>query len=68
MSKSVKIVLDSAGIQEMLKSVSIASICEYQAHRLTMASGVEYRADVYIGKTRVNAKAGTTKEVAKEIK
>lgn len=68
MSKNVKIELNSAGVQELLKSASVASICEYQAHRLTMASGVEYKADVYIGKTRVNAKAQTTRDVAKEIK
>lgn len=68
MSKSVKIELNSAGIQQLLKSAEIASVCEYQAHRLTMASGVEYKADVYIGKTRVNAKAQTTSDVAKEIK
>lgn len=68
MSKNVKIVLNSAGIQELLKSSAIAAVCEQQASRLTAASGIEYRADVYVGKTRVNAKAETTKDVVKEIK
>lgn len=68
MSKSVKIELNSAGIQQLLKSAEIAGVCERQAARLTAASGVEYRADVYVGKTRINARAKTTSDVAKEIK
>lgn len=67
MAKS-RIELNSAGIQQLLKSAEIASVCEGQAARLTAASGVEYRADIYVGRTRVNARAKTTSDVAKEIK
>ena len=53
----VEIELNSAGIRELLKSAEIASVCEAQAARMTRATGVEYTADVYIGRTRVNAGA-----------
>ena len=49
--------LNSAGIQELLKSPEIASVCESEAERMTTASGVKYVADVHVGRTRVNAKA-----------
>lgn len=52
----VVIELNGAGIQELLKSAEIADVCEQQASRMTRAAGVEYVADVYVGKTRVNAK------------
>lgn len=48
--------LDSAGIQELLKSDEIAEICEQQAERLTRATGMRYVSDVRVGKTRVNAR------------
>lgn len=53
----VEIELNSAGIRELLKSSEIANVCEGQAARMTRATGVEYVADVYVGKTRVNAGA-----------
>lgn len=53
---NVEIVLDSAGIQELLKSQEIANVCEAQAARMTQAAGVKYVADVHVGKTRVNAR------------
>lgn len=59
---NVEIVLDSAGIRELLKSPEIARFCESQAARMTRAAGVEYVADVYVGKTRVNAGARTREE------
>lgn len=55
----VEIVLNPAGVRQLLKSGEIASICEAQAARMTRAAGVEYVADVYVGKTRVNAGAKT---------
>ena len=42
---SVEIVLDSAGIQELLKSQEIANVCEAQAARMTQAAGVKYVAE-----------------------
>lgn len=52
---SVKIELNSAGIIELLKSEEIAAVCEEQAEIRTRATGVDYVADVHVGKTRVNA-------------
>lgn len=57
MADGVEIVLDSAGIRELLKSSEMANICEAEAARMTRAAGVEYVADVHVGKTRVNASA-----------
>lgn len=54
---NVVIELNSAGIQELLKSAEIASVCETEAEKMTMAAGVKYTADVYTGRTRVNARA-----------
>lgn len=54
---NVEIQLNSAGIRELLKSSEIANVCEAQAARMTRATGVKYVADVYVGKTRVNARA-----------
>lgn len=54
---NVEIRLNSAGIRELLKSAEIADVCESEAARMTRATGVEYTADVYVGKTRVNAGA-----------
>lgn len=61
MSKNVKIVLNSAGVRELLKSAEIANVCEREAARMSAAAGVPYVADVYVGKTRVNAR-GSIKE------
>lgn len=58
----VEIELDSAGVRELLKSAEIASACEAEAARMTRATGVEYAADVYVGKTRVNAAAKTRRD------
>lgn len=49
----VTIELDSAEIQELLKSQEIANVCEVEAQKMTVASGVKYTPDVRIGKTRV---------------
>lgn len=51
----VEVKLNSAGIQELLKSDEIASVCEAEAARMTRATGVEYVPDVHVGRTRVNA-------------
>lgn len=55
----VKIVLNSAGLQELLKSSGVGKFCESKAAQMTRASGVPYVADVYVGRTRVNAAART---------
>lgn len=38
----VTIELNSAGIQELLKSPEIASVCESEAQKMTQAAGVDY--------------------------
>lgn len=69
MSK-VKIVLNSDGIQALLKSDELAEVCEGQAERMTRATGMEYKTDVKIGRYRVRAggysKAKAYAEAAKE--
>lgn len=62
MAKEVEVVLNSAGVRELLKSSQIASVCESQAARMTRATGVEYVPDVHVGKTRVNAGARQGRE------
>lgn len=54
---NVRIELDSAGIQELLKSEEIAEVCETEAKRMTRATGMAYVSDVYVGRNRVNAGA-----------
>lgn len=50
---SVRIELDSEGIQSLLKSKEIGNVCEKEAEKMTRASGMEYVSDVVIGRTRV---------------
>lgn len=45
--------LDSAGLQALLKSPEIASVCESAAERMTAATGIKFKPDTRIGKTRV---------------
>lgn len=58
----VTIELNSQGIRELLKSSEIARVCETQAEKMTQAAGVNYVANVHVGKTRVNASAIRKKE------
>ena len=50
---NVTIELNSAGIQELLKSQEIASACESAAEEMTAATGIKYNPDTRVGKTRV---------------
>ena len=50
---NVKIVLDSGGIQELLKSDELAEFCEQKAKNMTRVTGMKYESDVKIGKYRV---------------
>lgn len=63
---NVKIVLDSAGIQALLKSDELAEVCEREAKRMTRATGMEYKSDVKIGRYRVRAGANNRKDVEKD--
>lgn len=51
----IEIQLNSSGIRELLKCPEVAAVCEKEAARRTRATGMEYVADVYVGKNRVNA-------------
>ena len=63
MSKvKVRIELDSDGIQALLKSDELAEVCEGQAERMTRATGMEYKSDVYVGRYRVRAGANDRKD------
>ena len=55
MAKNFEWDYDAAG-DLMLRSQEIADVCEKEAARITRAAGVEYRSDVRVGRTRVNAR------------
>lgn len=63
---NVTIKLDSAGIQELLKSNEMADVCEEEAARMTRATGMEYVPDIHIGATRVRAGAYDKDETGEE--
>ena len=66
MSK-VEIELNSAGIQELLKSAEIQGYCEELARGVASRAGDGYEVDTMVGKTRVNASVyAATKEANKE--
>lgn len=50
-----KIVLNSAGIRELLKSQEMLQICEEHASAIQDRCGDGYECDSFVGKTRVNA-------------
>lgn len=52
---NVLIELNHSTIDALLKSDEIAKVCEKEARRMTLATGMDYEADVYVGRTRVNA-------------
>ena len=54
MSK-VEIELNSAGIQELLKSADVKKYCEEIARGVASRAGDGYEFDSVVGKTRVNA-------------
>ena len=53
---NVRIELNSAGIQDLLKSSEIAAFSAATAHKITQAQGLKHVSDVYVGRTRVNAR------------
>ena len=66
MSK-VEIELNSAGIQELLKSAEIQGYCEELARGVASRAGDGYEVDTMVGKTRVNASVyAATKEANKD--
>lgn len=55
MSKKVEIELNSAGIQELLKSAEIEAVCKEYADKVANRAGDGYEVNTQVGKTRVNA-------------
>lgn len=66
MSK-VEIELNSAGIQELLKSAEIKGYCEELAREVANRAGDGYAVDSMVGKTRANASVyADTKEANRD--
>lgn len=51
----VRIVLNEKGVRELLQSKEMENICDYQAERMTQATGMRYSRDVQVGRYRVRA-------------
>ena len=67
MARKVEIELNSAGIQELLKSAEIQGYCEELAREVANRAGDGYEVDTMVGKTRVNASVyAATKEANKD--
>lgn len=54
MSDNVKVVLNSAGVRELLKSDWIIGICQEQADAMARRAGSGYETSAYTGRNRVN--------------
>lgn len=52
---NVKVVLNSAGVREMLQSKEMLAICEEHAQRAVSRLGPGYEVTSMVGRTRVNA-------------
>lgn len=55
MAKQVEIELNSAGIQEMLKSQEMQAMLSERAAAIAARAGSGYATSIYVGKTRANA-------------
>lgn len=63
---SVKFELNSAGVQELLKSDEMAAICRQYADQIRSRCGDGYTVDTYSGKTRVNASVHASTSAARK--
>lgn len=64
MAKKFEIVLDSAGIQQMLKSSEMQSVLQEHAKRIQGNCGAEYESSVSVGKKRAYGRVETATEHA----
>lgn len=55
---NVKVVLNSAGVRELLRSNEMMSICKEQADKALSRLGPGYEVTTHTGTTRVNASIG----------
>lgn len=60
----VRIVLNSEGVRELLKSAEIAEECRKHAQDIAGRAGTGYEVTTYTGKTRVNASVHAATEEA----
>lgn len=62
-----KVVLNSKGVQDLMKSEEMQAVLQEQADRTLSILGKGYEASLYIGKTRANVSVGAvSKEAQKE--
>lgn len=61
---NVKVVLNRAGVRELLRSPEMAGICEEHAKATLNGCGNGYAMDVYTGENRVNAMVFTNSRLA----
>lgn len=62
----VEIVLNSAGVKEMLKSPEMMAICKEHADKAVMSLGDGYETNTYTGRNRVNAEIEAVSYKAKK--
>lgn len=59
MASNVKVVLNTSGVRELLRSNEMMTICEEQANHALNKLGPGYEVTTHIGRRRVNASIGT---------
>ena len=62
-----KIILNPSGIQALLKSSEMQSVCGNYANEMAAKLGSGYETDIYVGRTRCNASVvAKSKEAVEE--
>lgn len=61
---SVKVVLNSDGVRDLLRSEEIMDICTKQAKKIQQRAGKGYEISQYTGVNRVNVSVGAVTEQA----
>ena len=64
MAKSIEVVLNSAGIQQMLKSEEMQSVLQEHVNRIQANCGPEYEGNVKVGGKRAYGRVETATEHA----
>lgn len=65
MADKVKIVLNTAGVRELLKSQELMAVCSEHADTIAQRCGSGYETSTYTGKNRVNAMVAASTYQAK---
>lgn len=61
-----RVELNSAGVQELLKSNEMAGLCRSLAQGIKNRAGEGYMVSTYVGRTRVNASVAAVTKAADE--